>query len=694
MKKQVIILALILLLPQGIFAKSANDPFAEQWAYREIGLYDAWNVTTGSKNVVVAIIDNGFDTFHPDLIDNVWKNKNEIANNNIDDDNNGYVDDINGWNFVPTDTNGDGRISARETFGNNNPRPQVDNLSSEQIKEGVIHHATIIASLIGGKSNNGLGGAGINWNVSLMNLKVVGNDGIGTIGYLDDAIRYAVDNGADVINISMVGTQKIDNLDAAVDYAYSKGVLIVAAAGNNRFDLNTSEIYPACSDAGQPYEKIIGVSAIEQGKHFASFSNFGKRCVDITAPGVSIGGAARYSPKNGLDKLFISGYQGTSFSSPLVAGAAALIKSIQPTWGAPELMRALFDNTHITPGQDPSIYEDFFGAGLLQIDKAVQYAKTGIRVRQSNQTVQGTIPQVKNTAPEASDADIFGPGYIAPVATTDAVSIDIETGNVISYKENGIVQIKNILAFKGASAIESFILEGNRAYVVITKNVGNGSSVSILNKEYVPLYTWESPFNHDVDIAVGDLIGMDTPEIILAPKTGSLTGYIVYNIQGDELFEKVLPTKHSGVSVQVAQHTVFMAHSVNNQAVVVSYDKTGKELGVITSSFIRNVGDVRIGNFDADSDLEVVIAAGEGEQPWLGVYELSGDLKRRFWGINPDHRGGIEVLAYDKNNDGIDDIVVTPLGEVSYIKMVSTKVKSLGQWNFAQKIKRIFTVIQ
>ena len=691
MKIQAIILMLLLLLPQVVFAKSSNDPFAEQWFYKETGVYDAWNTTTGSKDVVVAIIDNGFDSFHPDLIDNLWKNKGEIANNQIDDDNNGYVDDVYGWNFVPTDTNNDGRISARESFGNNNPRPKVDTLSSTQIKEGVIHHATIIASLIGGKGNNGLGGAGINWNVSLMNLKVVGNDGIGTIGYLDSAIRYAVDNGADVINISMVGTQKIDRLDDAVDYAYNKGVLIVAAAGNNRFDLNTSSIYPACSDAKSKYEKIIGVSAVQHQRRFASFSNFGKRCVDITAPGTGIAGAARYSPKNGLDKLFITGYQGTSFASPLVAGAAALVKSIRPNWKAPELMRALFDNTHITPGQDSDTYQDLFGAGLLQVDKAIHFAKTGKRVRHSSQTVQGDDTSVKTVSP--TTPNVIGP-VVTPLATTDAVSIDIQTGDVYSYLKNGVVNKKNVSIFNGVTFVESFILEGNRAYATLTKNQGSGSTMHIYNKDYVKLYSWHTPYNREVDIAIGDVTGIDTPEVVIAPKSESLTGYIVYNIQGEELFEKVLPTKHSGVSVQVAERSVFMAHTVDKKAVVVRYDNKGKEMQSITSSFIRTVGDVRIGNFDTDSDVEVLLASGEGEQPWLGVYELSGDLKRRFWGINPDHKGGIEVIAHDKNNDGIDDIVVTPRGDVSYIKMVTTKVKSLGQWNFGHKIKRIFTVIQ
>ena len=96
------------LFPVGLLAKTSNDPYVTQWAYEDIGVYSGWDITTGSHDVVVAIIDNGFDTFHPDLIDNAWKNTKEISDNRIDDDGNGYVDDVWGWNFMANDTDGNG----------------------------------------------------------------------------------------------------------------------------------------------------------------------------------------------------------------------------------------------------------------------------------------------------------------------------------------------------------------------------------------------------------------------------------------------------------------------------------------------------------------------------------------------------------------------------------------------------------
>src|SRR3989339_2066424 len=162
--KHYFLLLAIIFSPMVVLAKVPNDPYFSQWSFEDTGVYKAWDYGTGSRDVVVAIIDNGFDTFHPDLIDNVWKNENEISQNGIDDDKNGYIDDYYGWNFLEN---------------NNDPRPNVSNLTEDEKKAGVFNHATIVAGIIGAKGNNGLDGAGINWEVRLMNLKILGNNGTG-----------------------------------------------------------------------------------------------------------------------------------------------------------------------------------------------------------------------------------------------------------------------------------------------------------------------------------------------------------------------------------------------------------------------------------------------------------------------------------------------------------------------------------
>jgi len=359
---------------QPILAASSNDSYARQWNYNMVHVYDAWDEATGSRDVVVAIIDNGFDMLHRDLRDNVWKNEGEIPDNGIDDDHNGYIDDVWGWNFVPTDFNDDGTVDEQENFGNNNPRPDPSNITDLEREQGTVHHATVVASIIGAVGNNGLDMAGMNWKVRLMNIRAVDSHGEGEMEPLVRAIYYATDNGADVINISLVGFESIPELKVAIDYAYSRGVVIVAAAGNDRVNLNESPRYPVCSDEGESEVKVIGVSAIEPSRYFASFSNAGDDCIDIAAPGVDINGLLFYAPELQLEKHYGGSFSGTSFAAPHVSGAAALIKSIQPSWGAREINRALLESVSKTPPKDEDAYRQLYGAGLLQVRAAVNYA--------------------------------------------------------------------------------------------------------------------------------------------------------------------------------------------------------------------------------------------------------------------------------------------------------------------------------
>src|SRR3989338_5107950 len=165
------ITALFAFTPVFVYARIPNDPFAKQWGYEETGAYRAWDNAIGSRDVVVAIIDNGFDQLHPDLRENAWKNEDEIAGNLIDDDKNGYVDDVWGWNFVVEDANGDGDIDEEEERGNNDPRPDADGLSPDAA-DGTIHHGTMVAGIIGAYGNNKTDGAGVNWRARRMKVKV------------------------------------------------------------------------------------------------------------------------------------------------------------------------------------------------------------------------------------------------------------------------------------------------------------------------------------------------------------------------------------------------------------------------------------------------------------------------------------------------------------------------------------------
>jgi subtilisin family serine protease len=244
----------------------------------------AWEIQTDCREILVAIIDTGLNYQHPDLIDNIWANPNEIPSNGVDDDDNGYVDDIHGWNF-----SGD------------NADPMDDH-----------GHGSHTAGVIGASGNNGIGVAGICWNAKIMGLKFISNTGTGYTSDAIEAINYATTMGVKISNNSWGGYGYSSALKEAIDRAEASGSLFVAAAGNDNVNSQTYPHYPS----SYTNSNIISVAATDHKDELAYFSNWGSS-VDIAAAGVSILSTTLES-----DTQFMSG---TSMASPQVAGAAALV---------------------------------------------------------------------------------------------------------------------------------------------------------------------------------------------------------------------------------------------------------------------------------------------------------------------------------------------------------------------------------
>lgn len=321
--------------------QDGDDPeFSKQWGMNDIGASDAWKIHRGSAEVVVAVIDTGVDYTHEDLLPNMWRNPGESgldeegrpkASNGIDDDGNGFVDDVVGWDFVSND---------------NKPYDLYVDPSELLTRGGNPGHGTHCAGNVAARGQNSLGISGVAPNVKIMALRFLSEKGGGTTADAIKSIRYAVDNGAKVLSNSWGSEGENPNdpegnqaLRDAVQYAQDKGVLFVAAAGNGHWgrgydnDTDPRPAYPASYD----HDIIISVAALNNQNALGSFSNWGLKSVDIGAPGVAVfsttvGG--KYSDKVIEMGGFEVTWDGTSMAAPHVSGAAALYWSMHPqkTW--------------------------------------------------------------------------------------------------------------------------------------------------------------------------------------------------------------------------------------------------------------------------------------------------------------------------------------------------------------------------
>ena len=290
--------------------RTPNDnDFTTQWGLNnnndaDIDAPEAWDVGIGNNSVVVAVIDSGVDYNHPDLTNQMWSNPNEIPGNGRDDDGNGFIDDVRGWDFADND---------------NNPIDEHN-------------HGTHVAGVIGAQTNNARGVAGINWNVQIMALKFMNAQGAGSTSAAIQAIDYAVANGALVSNNSWGGGGFSQALFDAIQAANRQNHLFIAAAGNDGVNTDNTAHYPSSYNL----PNIISVAATDQQDQLATFSNFGNRTVDLAAPGFQIHSTIR----SGQYQAF----SGTSMAAPFVAGVAGLLLGQNNALSVSQLKAAILDN--------------------------------------------------------------------------------------------------------------------------------------------------------------------------------------------------------------------------------------------------------------------------------------------------------------------------------------------------------------
>lgn len=294
----------------------------------DIGAAKAWALTTGNKEISVAVIDTGVDYNHTELKNNIFVNTAEIAGNGIDDDANGFIDDIHGWNFAGVSTND----------------PMDDN-----------EHGTHCSGTIGAGGNDGNKIAGVTWNVRILPVKFLTGGGSGTLADAVKSIQYATKMKVNVMSNSWGGGGFTQTMFDAIKEAQDAGILFIAAAGNDSQNSDNSPHYPA----GYQLDNVFAVAATTNLDTLASFSTYGKRTVHIAAPGHKIYSSV---PKDGYDT-----FSGTSMATPHVSGAAALL------WGTDTHMTYAQVKERLMKSRDfiPSLTRKVASSGRLNVYNAI-----------------------------------------------------------------------------------------------------------------------------------------------------------------------------------------------------------------------------------------------------------------------------------------------------------------------------------
>ena len=419
-----------------------TDPrFIEQWGLdntgqtggapdSDIDAPEGWDIENGaSRPVVVAVIDSGVDYTNPDLLSQIMMNEDEVAGNGIDDDGNGYIDDIRGWDMTScNERDGSGACISPKT-------PDNDPMDEHS-------HGTHVAGIIGAEGNNGVGVIGVNPSARIMLLRFLDKNGVGTTADAIEAVYYAIQNGAEVMNASFGGGGFSQPFYDALNDAQDRGMIFVAAAGNGGEDASgdnndISPHYPSSYDL----DSVIAVAASDNRDALASFSNYGPSSVDIAAPGVSVLSAV---PGDAYALL-----SGTSMAAPHVTGIVSLMRSKYPNVSVLETRLALFEGVD----QKTAFQGKLVSGGRANLRSALQSMQT---------PYEGTLNIYRAQTPFVSltDASLIAElDETAKEYTDNTVSQGILYYYAVTVKDAALNESAPMFA-SGISLITDFELSG------------------------------------------------------------------------------------------------------------------------------------------------------------------------------------------------------------------------------------------
>lgn len=444
-------------------AATPNDPrWSSLYGMVNIDAPAAWNTTTGNSSVVVAVIDSGVEISHPDLAANMWQNPGETPGNGRDDDGNGFVDDVYGYDF----SDGDG-----------NPDVEDDNGNGES-------HGTHCAGTVGAVGNDGVGVVGVCWDVSIMAVRVLDADGSGDYYDVADGIVYAAENGADVISMSLGGGYDT-SLQSAINLAYSAGVVVCAAMGNEYSHITTDQstwVSPVCNDGTLGVDnKVIGVAAVDEDDEKAPFSNYSEAYsfCDVSAPGVDILSCV-WTDEGSYDS-----YSGTSMATPHVAGLAALLKAAYPSDTNTSIMARIMSGGDDIDSANPS-YAGQLGSGRINAANCLQPGTPG-----PARYVEHTIDDDASGGSNGDGDGVPDPGETVEMGMTlrnaglealQNVRATITTTTAGVTVVDGTEQFGNIAGGQMATCTEDFdftvgagVADGTQIQFTIQINADNGN---------------------------------------------------------------------------------------------------------------------------------------------------------------------------------------------------------------------------
>ncbi|MDA3814348.1 MAG: S8 family serine peptidase [Candidatus Cloacimonetes bacterium] len=647
------------------FYLQPNDPeFPDQQVHLDnCNIPESWDYTVGNEQIIVAIVDSGIHFDHPDLQNNIFINQNEIPNDGIDNDDNGYIDDVYGWDFV------DAPELSSIALG--------DYLQQDNQPDDELNHGTHLAGIISADTNNGEGVSGISWNSKLLIIR----SGFKTLdgGYLQDddaaaGIIYAADMGADVINLSWGDINYSQIIADACYYAYNKGSIIVVAAGNEGATASHQVVYPA------QLSTTLAIGAVDKYKNRALFSSYGPQ-LDLVAPGQLVLSTYDTTPED-----LYKEQSGTSMAAPFVAGAIALLLSVEPGQDFPEIRGRLISSAHDLGDEG---FDNIFGNGLLDVYSLLtnfSYPIIEITTPQDNAGLNSTFDIIGTV--QCSNFWRYSVKYTSAEMplSTDWHDVDPQNDYYFEQVDNDLIAqfiIDNYVADETYKIKIEITTLDNQHYNYF-RTIHIDQTAPEFYAEYasymkrfsaeIPEYYIQALFDEDVNIFLKQY-----PSTEFLPYFGEADSLQIIKIDG-------LPPN---VLIDVKANNLCGLETIINDAYEFETDQEAIDIHGFSQTAIGNefVSIQKNYDFDGNGNNEIFALEIEGELQTLKMLELNGEeliikhvFSAVFWpnDMGNSNESGMEVIGIQLNRP----LVLETSGETYPSQPIFVDENALGA-NFA-----------